>query len=130
MSEFISKLLRKNSLRKECGELSVAELEKVISDLSDILNDRQAAEVEKQVEMAAKQDAIKAIQAQLAEAGLSLDDLGGTAVVAEKRTVAPKYRLMDEHGKPREWSGRGRTPRVFQERFDKGAKKEDYLISQ
>ena len=111
MSEFISKLLRKNSLRKECGELSVAELEKVISDLSDILSDKKEAEAEKQAEMAAKLDAIKAIQAQLAEAGLSLEDLGGSGAVAEKRTVAPKYRLIDENGKPHEWSGRGRTTR-------------------
>lgn len=130
MSEFISKLLRKNSLRKECGELSVTELEKVISDLSDILSDRQAKEAEKQAALEEKRNAIKAIQDQLEAAGLSLEDLGGNATVAEKRTVAPKYRLIDENGKPHEWSGRGRTPRVFQERFDKGAKKEDYLITQ
>ncbi|MCV6587925.1 MAG: H-NS histone family protein [Marinobacterium sp.] len=129
MSEFISKLLRKNSLRKECGELSVAEIEKVISDLSDILADRQNAEAEKEAELAAKKKVIDDIQARLNEAGLTLEDLGGTAT-SEKRTVAPKYRLIDEHGKPHEWSGRGRTPRVFQERFDKGAQKEDFLIVQ
>lgn len=127
MSDFVSTLVRKNSLRKECSALSVAELEKVLSDLNDILETKKSADLAKQAEVAAKREAVEAIQKQMLEMGLDISDIGGVKT-SEKRTVAAKYRLIDADGKPHEWSGRGRTPKVFQERFDNGAKKEDYLI--
>lgn len=129
MNDFVSILMRKNSLRKECSELTVAELEKVLADLTDILKDKAAAEEAEQAAVAAKRQAVEAIHQQLLELGLSVDDLD-LEQPAAKRKVEAKYRLIDADGKAHEWSGRGRTPKVFQERFDNGASKEDYLIQQ
>ncbi len=128
-NEFTSTLLRKNSLRKAVTEISVAELEKVLADLQEIRDEKVAAEEERAAADAARLEAVKKIQAQMAELGLSADDLSaGGATATKKASVPAKYRLIDTDGKPHEWSGRGRTPRVFLERFEKGAKKEDFLI--
>jgi DNA-binding protein H-NS len=128
-NEFTSTLLRKNSLRKAVAEISVAELEKVLSDLQEIRDEKVAAEEERAAADATRQEAVKKIQAQMAELGLSADDLSACGAAATKKASVPaKYRLIDADGKPHEWSGRGRTPRVFLERFEKGAKKEDFLI--
>ncbi|WP_020683938.1 H-NS family nucleoid-associated regulatory protein [Marinobacterium rhizophilum] len=130
--EFTATLLRKNSLRKECLELSIGDIEKVIEDLTEIKagklqedEARKAAEAERMV-------AIKKIQEQMAAVGLSAADLekmGGTASGTRPK-VAAKYRLVVEDGKVYEWSGRGRTPIVFQQRIDNGASKEDFLIQE
>ena len=129
-NEFTSTLLRKNSLRKAVSEVSVAELEKVLADLQEIREEKVAAEEERAAADASRLEAVKKIKAQMAELGLSAEDISaaGSATATKKASVPPKYRLIDADGKPHEWSGRGRTPRVFLERFEKGAKKEDFLI--
>ena len=130
MSDFIKILTRKNSLRKQCQELSIAELEKVISDLTDIAEDRKAEEeaaVAAEKEKAAKIDAIRQ---SMQDAGVDISDLIGiiNETAAPKKKVQPKYRIVDDEGNEHEWSGRGRTPLAFQAYFDKGFTKEDCLI--
>lgn len=130
MSDFIKILTRKNSLRKQCQELSIAELEKVISDLTDIAEDRKAEEeavIAAEKEKAAKIDAIRQ---SMQDAGVDISDLIGiiNETAAPKKKVQPKYRLVDDEGNEHEWSGRGRTPLAFQAYFDKGFTKEDCLI--
>lgn len=130
MSDFIKVLTRKNSLRKQCQELSVADLEKVITDLTAITEDKKAEEAAIAAAEKAKADKIDAIRQSMLEAGLELSDL--MAMVPEtakpKKKVAPKYRVTDDNGEVHEWSGRGRTPLPFQAYFDKGFTKDDCLI--
>ncbi|WP_299178224.1 H-NS histone family protein [uncultured Neptuniibacter sp.] len=130
MSDFLKILTRKNSLRKQCQELSVADLEKVISDLTAIASDKKAEEeavLAAEKEKAAKIDAIRQ---SMQDAGVDISDLmnmiGETAT--EKKKVQPKYRIVDDQGNAHEWSGRGRTPLAFQAYFDKGFTKDDCLI--
>lgn len=130
MSDFLKILTRKNSLRKQCQELSVADLEKVISDLTAIASDKKAEEeavLAAEKEKAAKIDAIRQ---SMQDAGVDISDLmnmiGETAI--EKKKVQPKYRIVDDQGNAHEWSGRGRTPLAFQAYFDKGFTKDDCLI--
>ena len=130
MSDFLKILTRKNSLRKQCQDLSVSELEKVISDLTVIAEDRRA---EEEALVAAEQEKtakIEAIRQSMKDAGVDINDLmalvGETA--APKKKVSPKYRITDDEGNVHEWSGRGRTPLAFQAYFDKGFTKDDCLI--
>lgn len=130
MSDFIKIITRKNSLRKQCQELAVAELEKIISDLTIITDEKRAEEEAIAEAKKAKADKIDQIRQTMLEAGVDLDDLA--AVVSEvsgpKKKVSPKYRIVDDAGETHEWSGRGRTPLAFQAYFDKGFTKDDCLI--
>lgn len=130
MSDFIKVLTRKNSLRKQCQELSVAELEKVISDLTAIAEDKRADEEALLAAEQEKRAKIEDIKQSMQDAGIDIDDL--MALVGEasapKKKVGPKYRITDDQGDVHEWSGRGRTPLAFQAYFDKGFTKEDCLI--
>lgn len=130
MSDFLKILTRKNSLRKQCQELSVSDLEKVISDLTIIAEDKKAEEEAVAAAEKAKADKIEEIRKSMQEAGVDINDLMalvGEAPVAKKK-VAAKYRIVDDEGNEHEWSGRGRTPLAFQAYFEKGFTKEDCLI--
>ncbi|GGO77126.1 hypothetical protein GCM10011348_05990 [Marinobacterium nitratireducens] len=128
--DFTSILLRKNSLRKAVEEASIADLEKVLADLTEIKAEKLAQKEAEEAAEAERLEAIKKIQEQMAELGLSADDIAAQTAgkTGKKGKVPAKYRLIDADGKPHEWSGRGRMPKVFEERINKGASKEDFLI--
>lgn len=128
MSDFIKTLTRKNSLRKQCQEMDVSAIEKVVADLSTIIEEKKAEEEAVIAAEAAKSAKIEAIRKSMEDAGLDLSDLVDSVDLAPKKKVAAKYRLEDEDGTVHEWSGRGRTPLVFQKYFDQGHTKEDCLI--
>lgn len=132
MSDILNVLTRKTSLRKASKELSVSELEKLAENLADIIAERQQEEAAAQAEQAQKQASIDAIKKQMAENGVDLTDLlaalEGTATAKPKGSVKPKYQIKDADGNLVQWTGRGRTPKVFQDFFDQGGSKEDCLI--
>lgn len=119
MNDFIKSLTRKNSLRKQCQELGVAELEKVMSDLGDIIEEKREEEAEKARVEAAKAEAIKAIRQQMQEAGIDLDELVDQVDSSPRKSVKAKYQIEDENGEKHYWSGRGRTPVIFAEYMEK-----------
>ena len=127
MSDFLKTLTRKNSLRKHCADLSVAEIEKVLADLKEIAEDKRAEEEAAVAAKQAREEKIDVIRQTMKDAGIDLEDLLGSIDVAPKKKVQPKYRITDEDG-IHEWSGRGRTPIAFQKFFDQGNTKEDCLI--
>nr|WP_067298818.1 H-NS family nucleoid-associated regulatory protein [Marinobacterium profundum] len=130
MSDFVKVLTRKNSLRKQCQDLSVSDVEKLLTDLSEILEERHAEEAQAQVAEQQRMKKIAEIRKRMDEAGIGLDDLKAIkASEGPKRKVEAKYRIKDAGGAVHEWSGRGRTPVVFNEYFEKhGVTKEDTLI--
>jgi DNA-binding protein H-NS len=130
MSDFVKTLLRKNSLRKQCQELSGAEIEKVIADLADILEERKAEEAAKQAEQQAKMAAIDAIRETMRSAGVDLADLMDMVEpVPKKAAVKAKYQITDAQGEVHTWSGRGRTPTVFAEYMSSKGISKDQLPS-
>ena len=129
MSDILKVLTRKNSLRKQCQELSIADVEKVIADLTDILAEKQEEEQKLAAENQAKNEKIEMIRKTMQDAGIDFNDLQDLISVAPKKKVEAKYRITDEEGNTHEWSGRGRTPVVFQADFDKhGVDKEAVAI--
>ncbi|MDI3322766.1 H-NS family nucleoid-associated regulatory protein [Pontibacterium granulatum] len=128
MSDFLKTLTRKNSLRKQCADLSVEEIEKVLADLKEIADDKRAEEEAAEAARQAREEKIDVIRQTMKDAGIDLEDLLGAIDVAPKKKVQPKYRITDDEGVTHEWSGRGRTPVAFQKFFDKGNTKEDCLI--
>ena len=130
MSDFIKTLLRKNSLRKQCQELSGSEIEKVIADLGDILEERKAEEAAMHAEQQAKMAAIDAIRETMRSAGVDLSDLMGMVEAApKKQAVKAKYQITDAQGEVHSWSGRGRTPTAFAEYMAQKGISKDQLPS-
>ena len=115
--------------RSAAKNLSVAELEKLISNLNAVLKSEKAREKSKAE--AAKKAKIAKIQALMSESGLKPSDLKvggrGRKKVAKKSKVAAKYALVVD-GVEHKWSGRGRPPRVFKEYMDAGNSKESCAI--
>jgi len=116
--------------RSAAKGLSVAELEKVIANLSGVL--KAEKEKEKSQVEAAKKARIAKIKALMDESGLKPDDLKGVGRGRKKATrkkskVPPKYRLVVD-GKEHLWSGRGRPPKVFKDYMDAGNSKESCAI--
>lgn len=129
MTDIVKVLTRKNSLRKQCQELSIADVEKIIADLSDILADKQQEEQARQAAEQEKNAKIDLIRKTMADAGIAIDDLKDLVAAPVRKKVEAKYRITDAHGEVHEWSGRGRTPLAFREYFDKhGVDKEACLI--
>lgn len=132
MSDILNVLTRKTSLRKASKELSVAELEKLAENLAELIEERQQEAAAMEAELAQKQASIDAIKQKMAESGVDLSDLlsalEGSGAAKPKGTVKPKYQIKDADGSLVQWTGRGRTPKVFQQFFDQGGSKEDCLI--
>ncbi|MFT5722604.1 MAG: DNA-binding protein H-NS [Motiliproteus sp.] len=132
MSDSIQKLLRKTSFRKATQELSMVELQKLLLNVQETVEERAAEEAERFEADKARQQSITDVRQAMAAAGISIDELqgalGGVKAKKEKVTVAPKYQVQTADGNVVQWTGRGRTPKVFQEHFDNGGSKEDCLI--
>ena len=130
----------KAKAKTEAKRLALKEVDKLISVLQEVkaeLEQKESERAEKE-----KQQNIERIQALMAESGLTADDISGSAKRAKKAKtqrganakparsrppVAPKYRLVIE-GEEHLWTGRGRTPKVFQEYFDAGNSRESCAI--
>lgn len=119
MNDFIKILTRKNSLRKQCHDMGIPELEKVVSDLNDIIEEKRAEEAERARILEAKAEAIKAIREQMREAGINLDELVEQVDTGARKGVKAKYQIEDENGEKHYWSGRGRTPVLFAQYMEK-----------
>ena len=128
----------KVKLRAAVKGLEIEVLEKLISNLSSILESER--EKQKTKEAVAKKAKIAKIKAMMAESGLSPEDLKGggkrgrpakgtakKATKRAKRKVAPKYRLVVK-GTEHLWSGRGRPPKAFKDYMDAGNSKESCAI--
>ncbi|MGY8869711.1 MAG: H-NS histone family protein [Pseudomonadales bacterium] len=129
MTDIVKILTRKNSLRKQCQDLSITDIEKIIVDLSDILKEKEAFELERVEADREKNAKIDMIRKTMQEAGIGFDDIKDLVATSPKKKVEAKYRITDLNGDTHEWSGRGRTPLAFQEYFDtQGVTKDACLI--
>lgn len=113
----LDSLKGKVKIKKEAKKLPVGDLEKFISVLQEVLSEKKEK---------IKKDIAK-IKSLLDESGLTPENLKDAkrlkkATAVKKKTAKPvtaKYRLVD-NGVEYLWSGRGRTPKKFQEHFDAG----------
>ena len=142
-SVFSIYLKSKAKAKAEAKRLALKEIDKLIA----VLQEAKAELKKKEADRAAKEKLanIERIKAMMAEAGVSTQELSGAvgrgrkaaapkasaAAAKSKRKpsgpVAPKYRLVID-GQESLWTGRGRTPKVFQAYFDAGNSRESCEI--
>ncbi len=115
MTDFIKTLTRKNSLRKQCQEMSLADIDKVITDLNDIRAEIEEAALREAEMEQAKKHQVEEIQRLMKEAGIGLDELKQGVEPVARKSVKAKYVITDSEGQEHSWSGRGRTPIAFRE---------------
>ena len=118
MTDFVRMLTRKNSLRKQCQDLSTEELSKIIADLGDILEEHQAQELARTEAEKIKALKIEQIRQAMLDSGIDYADLKEIIPNVVKKKVLAKYRVVVD-GNTHEWAGRGRTPVVFQQYFQR-----------
>ena len=129
MSDLSMVLKNRNRLKAAAKALTYDELQKLKSDVEALIQERQE-----------KQNKIEALKAMMKEQGLSANDLVEAGIVASsegselqttmktRKPVEPKYKITDANGETHFWSGRGRTPKAFQEYFDLGHSKDSCAI--
>ena len=134
MDNFLKLVTNRNSLKSLVKDFYMDELEKFSSNLTIIIEQRKNQEAESRENYKKKIQKIEEIKSLLIEQGLNVDDLIGNPLnhilkpVKTKKKISPKYRLVDSDGANHEWTGRGITPKVFQQHFDRGNSKESCLI--
>ncbi|MCL1036398.1 H-NS histone family protein [Shewanella corallii] len=131
MSEFLEVLTHARRFKAAVKELSLEELQDLAAKLNKIIEEREAAAEEEQAAMADRIAKIEEIRKQMAEVGLSLDDLGGAAgtkAAPKKRAPRPAKYKIEVAGETITWTGQGRMPKVFKAELDKGASMDDFLI--
>ncbi|MGI2259563.1 H-NS family nucleoid-associated regulatory protein [Shewanella sp. GXUN23E] len=130
MSEFLEVLTHARRFKAAVKDLSLEELQDLAAKLNKIIEEREAAVEEEQAAMADRIAKIEEIRKQMAEVGLSLDDLGNVPAKAAPKKRAPrpaKYKIVVD-GETITWTGQGRMPKVFKAKLDKGASMDDFLI--
>jgi len=131
MSDFADIARNKNRLRAACKDLSVEQMQTMADNLAEFIakraDEEAAAHAAMAEQIAKKQEILAAMRA----AGLSPEDFAveeaPVKVKKPRKPVAPQYRITED-GKAHEWSGRGRTPKVFQTYFDNGGSKDSCRI--
>lgn len=130
MSEFLEVLTHARRFKAAVKDLSLEELQDLAAKLNKIIEEREAAAEEEEAAMAERVAKIEEIRKQMAEVGLSLDDLGAATAKAAPKKRAPrpaKYKI-EVDGETITWTGQGRMPKVFKAELDKGASMDDFLI--
>jgi DNA-binding protein H-NS len=121
----------KAKARAAAKELSVAQLENLIAGFNNALEKAKEEEAARDAEQALKSARAEEIASLIAKSGLTMEEVAllttPKAGATKGKTVEPKYRLKVD-GETHEWTGRGRTPKVFQEYFDAGNSRESVEI--
>lgn len=132
LSFAISECVRdKRKARSACSELSPEQIEKLISVFSEMRDEALEKQIKEQEELAEKQRIATEISKMADAAGISIEELellmGKKGNPTKGAKVAPKYRL-EKDGETFDWSGRGRTPKVFAEYIEQNGSLDDLAI--
>ncbi|TBR41233.1 H-NS histone family protein [Marinomonas agarivorans] len=121
----------KAKARAAAKELTIDQLENIIAGFSSALEKLKTEAEEKAKQEQEKTRKAEELAKLIAQSGLTLEeiaDLSSAKTTATKsKSVEPKYRLVVD-GEEHLWTGRGRTPKVFQTYFDAGNTKESCAI--
>ena len=129
MSEFVKIITHARRLKSALKPLEVSQLEEIKEKLEDIIEFRKDELKDQEREQADKLAKIAKVKELMEADGLALDDLQDVVGSTRKKRapLPPKYEITVD-GEYTSWTGQGRMPKVFKERIDAGASKEDFLI--
>jgi len=135
MDNFLKIASNRNSLKALTKDFYIDELEKLENNINIIIKQRKEVEIELKKKHKEKIQQIENIKTLLSEKGLTVDDLINDPIATfnqpskPKKKLKPKYRIVDLNSETHEWTGRGKTPKIFKDYFDLGNSKESCLIT-
>ena len=129
--EIQHRLSSKTRIRALFKDAHVEDLERIISRMNSILEEKQLSREKDEEERKAKLDNIEAVRQIMAERGISMNDLGeldlGGAPKKRRRRNVQKFNFeyQTEAGETVQWQGAttGRLPRDFQAYLERTGKK-------
>ena len=129
MTDFLSTLTHGRKFKAAVKDLPVEELKLFQDKLIKLIDDREA-QIATELEMNAERNAqIDAIRKQMAELGLSMDEVGeAPKAPKKKRDPRPAKYKIEVNGETITWTGQGRMPTVFKKELDDGFELSDFLI--
>lgn len=128
MSDFITILTHGRRFKAAVSELGLEELQSFQVKLTKLIDDRVEEAAEEQEKYAERNAKIEAIRQQMAELGLSAEDIDTVKAPKKKRTPRPAKYKIDVNGEIITWTGQGRMPTVFKTELDAGFELNDFLI--
>lgn len=128
MTEFLAILTHGRKFKVAVGELDLGELTSFQEKLTKLIDDREN-EAAAALEMNAERNTqITAIRKQIAELGLSTEDIETVKASKKKRYPRPVKYKIEINNETTTWTGQGRIPTVLKKELDEGFTLEDFLI--
>ncbi|WP_263081247.1 H-NS histone family protein [Endozoicomonas sp. Mp262] len=126
--EVLHRLSSKTRIRQLFKDAHVSDLERVISRMRSVLEEKQNAREKEEEKRQVKLESIEAIKQIMADRGVSMGDLGlGEETTSKRRRNIQKYTFQyeTETGDQAQWEGAttGRLPREFQSYLERTGKK-------
>ncbi|WP_108651373.1 H-NS family histone-like protein [Dongshaea marina] len=131
MADFIKTLLNIRSLRANCRDLTLEQLEEGLAKLQEVVEQRRESEESVRAEEEARQQKIQEYLDKMAADGIDLGDLAPQKATKSTSKRAPrpaKYKYHDENGQEKTWTGQGRKPAPIQRALDEGRSLDEFLI--
>ena len=128
MTDFLAILTHGRKFKAAVTDLSAEELKLFQDKLNKLIDEREAQEAADLEMNAERNDQIDAIRKQMAELGLSTDDLDAVKAPKKKREPRPAKYSIEVNGETVAWTGQGRMPTVFKKELDEGFDLSDFLI--
>lgn len=130
MDNFLDILLHSRRLQANTKELSVKQLQHVISTLNKIIEKRELEEAQNKERQQERLLNIASIKKQMDAIGLSINELDTNLVSqVKKRAPRPAKYSITVDGEQITWTGQGRMPNVFKNQIENHGKQlEDFTI--
>ena len=136
MSDTLKVLNNIRTLRAQAREVSLQDLEEMLSKLESVVSERRDEEQSMIAEQKEREDKLAKYREMLLADGIDPSDLmaaeaNKSKTGKAKRASRPaKYEYKDEKGELKTWTGQGRTPAAIKEALDAGKTLESFLIQQ
>lgn len=134
--EAISILKSKVQIRKLFQDMHAEDLQRVISRIQAIYEEKLMAQLEAEEESARKREAVEAVLKQMQELGLSATDIHGNNGETVRKTKPRQrfqFRYENSAGEPIDWEGAttGRIPGEFSDYLSRtGKDRKDCIVAE
>ena len=136
--EALNVLKSKVQIRKLFQDMHAEDMQRVISRIETIYDEKLMAQMEAEEEQARKRDAVESVLKQMQELGLSADDISGVnGGEPVRRTTKPRQRFVfsyeNAQGEAVNWEGAttGRIPAEFSDYLTRtGKERKECIISE
>ena len=135
--EALSVLKSKVQIRKLFQDMHAEDMQRVISRIEAIYEEKMSAQVEAEEEQARKREAVEAVLKQMQELGLSAGDIAPGSTEGAPRKGKPRQRFVftyeNADGESVNWEGAttGRIPGEFSDYLNRtGKERKDCIVSE